>query len=150
MMKAFRRFLARQIVKSIKVGEQKWQQTCISPFVRSTGRRSRSAGRAAGRGPPASGGNAVLRPAGAPDCGAESVQIHCHGVSEVTDKPFDKYSVRPKAPPRPIDTVSRSDRYETASDDSFPASDPPGWTVITGTGAPRSRSGPSRNEEPSS
>jgi hypothetical protein len=68
----------------------------------------------------------------------------------MTDKSSDKYSPRPAAPPLPIGTVSISDGCETASVDSFPASDAPSWTVVVGTGAPRTRGGLLRNEEPSS
>jgi hypothetical protein len=61
----------------------------------------------------------------------------------------DKFSSRPEVRPLPIDT-SIGDGCETASVDSFPASDAPSWTVVVGTGAPRTRGGVLRREEPSS
>ena len=54
----------------------------------------------------------------------------------MTDKSSDPSGRRSGAARHPSGTVSISDRCETASVDSFPASDAPGWTAITGTGAP--------------
>ena len=68
----------------------------------------------------------------------------------MTDKSSDKLNLRPAAEPLPIGTVTISDGCETASVDSFPASDAPSWTVVVGTGAPRTRGGVLRKEELSS
>jgi hypothetical protein len=88
--------------------------------------------------------------AGVRDSGGEFVQISCHGVSRVTDKSSDKFSPRPAVPALQIGTASISDGCETASVDSFPASDAPSWTVVVGAGAPRRRGGLLPEEEPSS
>jgi hypothetical protein len=61
-------------------------------------------------------------------------------------KMFSRFS---GTPPHPTDTASASDRFETASADSFPASDAPGWTAVTGVGAPHTSGGPLHNEEQS-
>jgi hypothetical protein len=47
------------------------------------------------------------------------------------------------------DAIPTRDRFETASADSFPASDAPGWTAVTGVGAPRTSGGPLDNKKPS-
>jgi hypothetical protein len=61
-----------------------------------------------------------------------------------------KFSRRSAAPALPTGMATFADECETASADSFPASDAPSWTVVVGTGAPRTRSGLLRQEEPSS
>lgn len=61
----------------------------------------------------------------------------------------DKFRRRPRLPSLPIGTVSIPDQCDTASVDSFPASDAPSWTVVVGTGAPHTRGGILRKEEPS-
>ena len=72
------------------------------------------------------------------------------GVSEMTDKSPNKFSLRPEAPLHPAGAGSISDRCETASADSFPASDAPAWTAVTGSGAPRTGRSPLHNQEQSS
>jgi hypothetical protein len=67
----------------------------------------------------------------------------------MSDKMSDKFSPRPGVRPLPIGTEPIGDGCETASLDSFPASDAPSWTVVIGTGAPRTRGGVLRKEEPS-
>jgi hypothetical protein len=50
-------------------------------------------------------------------------------------------------PPHPTAVVLISDRFETASAGSFPASVAPGWTVVTCVVAPRTKGGPLYDEE---
>ena len=66
----------------------------------------------------------------------------------MTGKSSATFQPRPAAPARPIGPDP--DGCDTASVDSFPASDPPSWTVVVRTGAPRPRGGLLRKEEPSS
>jgi hypothetical protein len=72
------------------------------------------------------------------------------GYPKMTKKPAKIYKVHPKIPGHPTSAIATVDCIEIASNDSFPASDPPAWSAITGTGAPRAGSGPLRNEELSS
>jgi hypothetical protein len=69
---------------------------------------------------------------------------------KMPDKSSKSYKLRPKIPGPPTSAVSTVDRIEIASTDSFPASDPPAWSAINGTGAPRAGGGPLPNEELSS
>jgi hypothetical protein len=70
---------------------------------------------------------------------------------EMTDKSSNRFSRRPGAASYPTGAVPIGDRYDTASADSFPASDAPAWIAVTGSGAPRSGDGTSGDdEEPSS
>jgi hypothetical protein len=72
-------------------------------------------------------------------------------VLDVTEKSSNRFSRRPGAAFHPTGAVSIGDQYDTASADSFPASDAPAWTAVTGSGAPRSGDGASgENEELSS
>ena len=82
--------------------------------------------------------------------GESSLKFVAHGVSEMTEKSFNKLGRRPGAPLHPTRAAPIGDRYEIASADSFPASDAPGWTAVTGSGAPRIRGGFLSNEERSS
>jgi hypothetical protein len=59
------------------------------------------------------------------------------------------FSHLPATPSHSSGAGSASDRFETASADSFPASDAPGWTAVTGVGTPRTVGGPLHNEEQS-
>ena len=68
----------------------------------------------------------------------------------MTDKSSEIFSPRSRARPLTTGTPFIRDRCDTASADSFPASDAPSWTVVVGTGAPRPRGGLLRKEEPSS
>ncbi len=52
-------------------------------------------------------------------------------------------------PPHPTAAVPTSGRSETASTDTFPASNAPGWTVVTCVGAPRTNGGSLHNKEQS-
>jgi hypothetical protein len=67
----------------------------------------------------------------------------------MTNKSPKRFGRLPRTPPHPTGAGSASDRFETASADSFPASDAPGWTAVTGVGAPRAIGGPRHNEEQS-
>jgi hypothetical protein len=67
------------------------------------------------------------------------------------DKSSNPSGRRSAAARHPTAAASIGDRCETASIDSFPASDAPGWTAVTGSGAPYTTGGSLlRNEEPSS
>jgi hypothetical protein len=68
----------------------------------------------------------------------------------MTVKSPNKFGRRPGAPRHPTGAVSIADRYEVASADSFPASDAPGWTAVTGSGAPLTGGGFLHNADPSS
>ena len=69
----------------------------------------------------------------------------------MTDKSFNPFGRRSGAAGHPTAAASIGDRCETASVDSFPASDAPGWTAATGSVAPRTTGGCLlQNEEPSS
>jgi hypothetical protein len=68
-------------------------------------------------------------------------------VLEITDKSSNRFSRRPGAAPHSAGAVPIGDRYDTASADSFPASDAPAWIAVTGSGAPRSGDGASGNDE---
>jgi hypothetical protein len=68
----------------------------------------------------------------------------------MSDKPSKSYNFHPEIPDPPTSAVSTVDCIEIASTDSFPASDPPAWSAITGTGAPCAGGGPLPNEELSS
>jgi hypothetical protein len=67
----------------------------------------------------------------------------------MSKKSLKRFSHLPGATPHPTGAGSASDRFETASTDSFPASDAPGWTAVTGVGTPRTIGGPWHNEEQS-
>ena len=68
----------------------------------------------------------------------------------MTEKSSNKFGHRPGTLPLRAGAVPIRDRYEIASVDSFPASDAPGWTTVTGSGAPCTGDDFLRNEEPSS
>lgn len=70
---------------------------------------------------------------------------------EMTDKLSDPFGRRSGAARHTTAAASNDDRCETASIDSFPASDAPGWTAVTGSGAPCTTGGGLlHSEEPSS
>jgi hypothetical protein len=72
-------------------------------------------------------------------------------LPEMTDKSSNPFGRRSGAARHRKAAPSIGDRCETASVDSFPASDAPGWTAVTGSGAPRSTGGGFlHKEEPSS
>jgi organic hydroperoxide reductase OsmC/OhrA len=92
---------------------------------------------------------AVPREAGAPRRYGEFVGAdRPQRASEKTNKSPDTEGRAPKEPPYLTDAQPISDRFDTASADSFPASDAPGWTTVTGVGTPATRGGPSRIGEP--
>lgn len=64
----------------------------------------------------------------------------------MTNKSLDGFSRLSVTSPNPT-AVPTSDRFETASADSFPASDAPSWAAATGLGTPRTNGGPLHNEE---
>jgi len=69
----------------------------------------------------------------------------------MTDKSSNPFGRRSGAARHPTAVASIDDRCETASIDSFPASDAPGWTAVTGSGAPYTTGGVLlHNEEASS
>jgi hypothetical protein len=69
-------------------------------------------------------------------------------LPEMTDKSSKPFGRRSEAARHPTAAGSIRDRCETASVDSFPASDAPGWTAVTGSGAPRiTEGGHLHNEE---
>ena len=92
----------------------------------------------------------MLRPARAGGYAKNSLEFVAMELPEMTDKSSNPSGRRSGAARHSTAAASIGDRYETASVDSFPASDAPGWTAVTGSGAPRSTGGGHlHNEEPS-
>jgi hypothetical protein len=71
-------------------------------------------------------------------------------LQAMTEQSSKKFRRRAGARLHPTGAISTDDRYEIASADSFPASDAPGWTAVTGSGAPRTGGDFLHNKEASS
>ena len=88
---------------------------------------------------PASGSIAVVtasRAGAANDATMRPRQELVGAVSKVTSTPSGTSGRAQRKPRRAADAQSYSDRFDTASADSFPTSDAPSWTAVTGVGTP--------------
>jgi hypothetical protein len=65
----------------------------------------------------------------------------------MTNKSSKRSSRLPVTATPSTDAIPTRDRFETASADSFPASDAPGWAAVTGVGAPHTSGGPLDNKK---
>jgi hypothetical protein len=61
------------------------------------------------------------------DMMARSIPPHRHGSAEA----------RRKRQPEPPAAVTSEDKIDESLEESFPASDPPSWTLVTRIGSPR-------------